>query len=68
MPDGTLDVRQITVSELEMLQNIEEETGEAQNTDSGTGNSQSQDSTGDEIIIQFQDDSGDQKTITIRVK
>jgi len=67
MPDGTLNIRQITANELKMLQNIEEETGEAQNTDSNTGNSSSQ-STGDEIIIQFQDDSGDQKTITIKVK
>ena len=51
-----------------MLQNIEEETGEAQNTDSGAGDSSSQGGSGNEIIIQFQDDSGDQKTITIKVK
>ena len=67
MPDGSLKVREMTPSELEMLQNIEEETGESQNTDNNTGNTSSQ-SGENEIIIELQDDSGNQKTITIKVK
>ena len=67
MPDGSLKVREMTPSELEMLRNIEEETGESQNTDNDTGNTSSQ-SGENEIIIELQDDSGNQKTITIKVK
>ena len=49
------------------FQDIEEETGESQNTDNDTGNTSSQ-SGENEIIIELQDDSGNQKTITIKVK
>jgi len=64
LPDGSLDVREITPDELKMLDQIESDTGE-------NSNSNDQDSNlGDEseIRIELEDGSGNQKTIIIKVK
>lgn len=64
LPDGSLDVREITPDELKMLEQIESDTGE-------DNNSNNQDSNlGDEseIRIELEDQSGNQKTIIIKVK
>ena len=64
MPDGSLDVREITPDELKMLEQIESDTGE-------DNNSNNQDSNlGDEseIRIELEDQSGNQKSIIIKVK
>ena len=65
-PDGTLDVRQITPNELKMLEEIESETGE----DDGPTDQQEGSATGDEseIRIELEDESGNQKTIIIKVR
>ena len=66
LPDGTINIRKMTQNELNMLEKIEDETGESQNNNDGTGeNGQNQDN---EIIIELEDASGNQKTIVIKIK
>ena len=68
LPDGTLKVREITPRELEMLEKRESDVGESQGgEDNNQGGSSSSDNE-DEIKIEFQDASGNQKTIIIKVK
>ena len=66
LPDGSLAVREITPTELKMLEQIESETGETDNSEE-----QEQDSGVEgesEIRIELEDESGNQKTIVIKVK
>ena len=65
-PDGTLDVREITPNELKMLEEIESETGE----EDGSIDPEEGSGLGDEseIRIELEDESGNQKTIIIKVR
>ena len=65
-PDGRLDLREITPNELKMLEQIESETGE----DDGSINQQEGSAVGNEseIIIELEDESGNQKIIIIKVR
>ena len=66
LPDGSLAVREITPTELKMLEQIESETGE---TDNSGGQEQGSGVEGEsEIRIELEDESGNQKTIIIKVK
>jgi hypothetical protein len=68
LPDGTLKVREITSRELDMLQKRESDVGES---GEGENNNQEGSSSGgneDEIRVELQDASGNQKTIIIIVK
>ena len=63
LPDGTLNLRQITQNELKMLNSIEEEAGEGEIDDNalpGSGEN--------EIMIELEDESGNKKTIIIKIK
>ena len=64
LPNGTLNVRKMTKNELEMLDSIEKETGESgasnEGSDFGSENNQ--------IRIELEDESGNQKTIIINMK
>ncbi len=48
-----------------MLKNIEQESGESEGTEQG---SDSNNNSADEIQIEFEDESGNQKVIIIKVK
>lgn len=68
LPDGSLKVREITPQELEMLKKREVDTGESPtNTINNQSGSSSEDSE-NEILIEFEDESGEKKTITIIVQ
>ena len=62
LPDGTLDIRQMTASELEMLEDFEQESGESNNS-----NDSDTETEVNEIKIELEDDSGNQKTIIIKI-
>ena len=65
LPNGTLNIRRMTQNELNMLDNMEEETGESEDSNEGSGNFESEDN---EIRIELEDESGNQKTIIINIK
>jgi len=65
LPNGTLNIRRMTQNELNMLDDIEEETGESGDSNEGSGNFESEDN---EIRIELEDESGNQKTIIINIK
>ena len=68
LPDGSLKVREITPQELEMLKKREVDTGESPtNTGNNETGSSSEDSE-NEILIEFEDETGEKKTITIIVQ
>ena len=64
LPNGTLNVRKMTKNELEMLDSIEEETGESGDSNEG-GDFGSENN---QIRIELEDESGNQKTIIINIK
>ena len=64
LPDGSLDVRAMTQEELNMLQEIEQDAGESENPEEGNNNNLPQ----DEIKIEFEDESGNQKIIIIKIQ
>ena len=68
LPDGTLKVREITPRELEMLEKREADVGESQGGEDNNQEGSSSSENEDEIKIEFEDASGNQKTITIKVK
>ena len=68
LPDGTLKVRDITPSELEMLQRRESDVGESDEDENNNQDGSSSGNNEDEIKIELQDASGNQKTIIIKVK
>ena len=65
LPNGTLNIRRMTQNELNMLDDIEEETGESGDSNEGNGNFEGEDN---EIRIELEDESGNQKTIIINIK
>ena len=65
LPNGTLNIRRMTQNELNMLDEIEEETGESGDSNEGSGNFEGEDN---EIRIELEDESGNQKTIIINIK
>ena len=66
LPDGTLNIREITPNELKMLEQKETEVGEdGGSINEGQGSGDSNES---EIRIELEDESGNQKTIIIKVK
>ena len=67
LPDGTLKVREITPRELEMLKKRESDVGESEGDEDNNQEGSSSSDNEDEIIIEFQDASGNQKTIIIKV-
>ena len=64
LPDGTLNIRQMTQNEIEMLEEIEIEVGESGDSEDGG----SFDTEENEIKIELEDASGNQKTIIIKIK
>ena len=67
LPDGTLNIRKMTSNELKMLEEIEQDTGESDDPGSGGSNANTENQE-DEIRIELEDDSGNQKTIIIKIK
>ena len=68
LPDGSLKLREITPQELEMLKKREVDTGESStNTINNETGSSSEDSE-NEILIEFEDETGEKKTISIIVQ
>ena len=65
LPNGTLNIRRMTQNELNMLDDIEEETGESGDSNEGNGDFESEDN---EIRIELEDESGNQKIIIINIK
>ena len=68
LPDGTLKVREITPKELEMLEKRESDAGESENNQEDNQSNSSSEDNQDEIKIELQDASGNQKSITIKVQ
>jgi len=68
LPDGTLKIREITPRELEMLKKREFDVGESEGGENNNQEGSSSSGNEDEIKIEFQDASGNQKTIIIKVK
>ena len=68
LPDGTLKVREITPKELEMLEKRESDVGESENNQGDNQSNSSSEDNQDEIKIEIQDASGNQKSITIKVQ
>ena len=67
-PDGTLNVREITPRELEMLKKRESDVGESGESGSNNEEGSSSGDSEDEIRLELQDASGNEKTIIIKVK
>jgi len=68
LPDGSLKVREITPKELEMLEKREADVGELGNNSEQNLMGSSTQNNENEIIIELEDASGNQKTITIIVQ
>ena len=68
LPDGSLKVREITPKELEMLKKREVDTGESPDNTINNQSGSSLDDSENEIRIEFEDESGEKKTITIIVQ
>ena len=68
LPDGSLKVREITPKELEMLEKREADVGESGNNSEQNLMGSSTQNNENEIIIELEDASGNQKTITIIVQ
>ena len=68
LPDGTLKVREITPKELEMLEKRDSDVGESENNQGDNQSGSSSEDNQDEIKIELQDASGNQKSITIKVQ
>ena len=65
LPNGTINIRRMTQNELNMLDDIEEEAGESGDSNGGSGSFENEDN---EIRIELEDESGNQKTIIINIK
>ena len=68
LPDGSLKVREITPQELEMLKKREVDTGESPDKTINNQSGSSLDDLENEIRIEFEDESGEKKTIIIIVQ
>ena len=64
MPDGSLDLRPITQNELNTLNNIEIDSGEVEEDDGDSNASPDSDENG-KIELEFEDGSGNTKTVII---
>ena len=64
LPDGTINIRKMTQNELQMLEQIEDDSGESQENNDESGDFGAE----NEIIIELEDEFGNQKTITIKIK
>ena len=68
LPDGSLKLREITPQELEMLKKREVDTGESPTNTINNETGSSSEDLENEILIEFEDETGQKKTITIKVQ
>ena len=68
LPDGSLKLREITPQELEMLKKREVDTGESPTNTINNETGSSSEDLENEILIEFEDETGEKKTITIIVQ
>jgi len=68
LPDGSLKLREITPQELEMLKKREVDTGESPTNTINNETGSSSEDLENEILIEFEDETGEKKTITIIVR